>query len=182
MLFVPSKHKEKVNQVLISSQKLLTRYFVGIGFQITGIILLITFGMTIIGVDFRSGLVIGLLAGIFNVIPYLGPIIGTLVGMTVGMATQISPDTNIELFPIMGYMLIVFIIVQVVDNVVFQPFIYSSSVHAHPLEVFLIILLSGSLAGVIGMLLAIPTYTIIRVIAKEFFSNFEIVQKITHRL
>lgn len=180
MLFIPERHKEKIMHVLFSTKKLLTRYFIGIVLQISGIILLITLGMTIIGIEFKNGLVIGLLAGIFNVIPYLGPIIGTTVGMLLGMATQFHQEPN--LFPFMGYMLIVFVCVQVIDNLVFQPFIYSSSVHAHPLEIFLVILIAGSMAGIIGMLLAIPIYTIIRVIAKEFFSNFEIVQKITHKL
>ncbi len=180
MLFIPERYKEKIMHVLFSTKKLLTRYFIGIVLQISGIILLITLGMTIIGVDFKNGLVIGLLAGIFNVIPYLGPIIGTTVGILLGMATQFNQEP--DLFPFIGYMLIVFICVQVIDNLVFQPFIYSSSVHAHPLEIFLVILIAGSMAGIIGMLLAIPIYTIIRVIAKEFFSNFEIVQKITHKL
>lgn len=182
LLFVPSKHEAEVKHILSSTKELLTRYFIGIGLQITGIISLITIGMMVIGVDFRTGLVIGLLAGVFNVIPYVGPIIGTLVGMFLGIVTRLTPDIPPDFLPVIGYMFIVFVCVQIIDNIFFQPFIYSSSVHAHPLEVFLIILIAGSLAGVIGMLLAIPIYTIIRVIAKEFFSHFEIVQKITRKI
>ena len=55
----------------------------------------------------------------------------------------------------------------------------TSSVKAHPLEVFLVILIAGNLAGVGGMILAIPVYTILRVIAKEFFDQFELVRSIT---
>jgi predicted PurR-regulated permease PerM len=181
-LFISSKYEERVAHVLASIKRLLSRYFIGIGLQITGIILLITIGLTIIGINFKLGLVIGLFAGIFNVIPYLGPIIGTAMGMLLGLATHLDLNFNDALLPLLGYMLIVFVCVQLIDNFVFQPFIYSSSVNAHPLEIFLIIMIGGSLGGVIGMLLAIPIYTIIRVIAKEFFSNFKIVQKITQRL
>ena len=74
---------------------------------------------------------------------------------------------------------VVFLVVQLIDNFVFQPMIYSSSVKAHPLEIFLVILMASSIAGVPGMILAIPTYTILRVVAKEFFNQFPIVQNIT---
>jgi predicted PurR-regulated permease PerM len=79
-------------------------------------------------------------------------------------------------------MTIVFLSVQVIDNVLFQPLIYSSSVKAHPLEIFLVIMAAGSMAGIIGMILAIPVYTIIRVIAAEFFENMKLVKKLTKNL
>ena len=84
--------------------------------------------------------------------------------------------------PLLGFMTLVFALVQVIDNVLFQPLIYSSSVKAHPLEIFLVILAAGSMAGIVGMILAIPVYTILRVVAKEFFDNLKIVKKITENL
>jgi predicted PurR-regulated permease PerM len=65
---------------------------------------------------------------------------------------------------------------------VLQPWIYSTSVKAHPLEIFIVILVAGSIGGPIGMILAIPGYTVFRIIAKQFLSKFEIVQKLTERL
>ena len=53
---------------------------------------------------------------------------------------------------------------------------------AHPLEVFLVILIAGNVAGITGMLLAIPSYTVLRVLAKEFFSEFALVQKLTQNI
>jgi predicted PurR-regulated permease PerM len=70
-------------------------------------------------------------------------------------------------------------VANLIDNIVLQPWIYSSSVKAHPLEIFLVILIAGSVAGVIGMMLAIPAYTVIRIIAKQFLKNSRIVQKLT---
>mgnify|MGYP003295806886 CR=1 FL=1 len=68
---------------------------------------------------------------------------------------------------------------QLVDNFFFQPFIYSNSVKAHPLEIFLVLLMAGHMAGVAGMLVAIPSYTVIRVIAKQFFGNIKPVKALT---
>lgn len=182
MLMVPTKYEEKTEHILRSIKKLLTRYFIGIIIQISGIITLVSTGLTIVGVDFSDALVIGLVVGLFNIIPYLGPVIGATLGLILGMATNLDLAFYAELLPLLGYMLIVFILVQVVDNVVFQPFIYSSSVNAHPLEIFLVIMCAGSLFGITGMILAIPSYTIIRVIAKEFFNNLKVVKKLTEKI
>ncbi len=182
LLLVPDKYLEKAEHILMSVKKLLTRYFIGIIVQISGIITLVSIGLTIVGVDFSDALVIGLVVGLFNIIPYLGPVIGAILGLVLGLATNIDLAFYSELLPLLGYMSIVFIIVQVIDNVVFQPFIYSSSVNAHPLEIFLVIIIAGSLFGITGMILAIPSYTILRVIAKEFFTNLKLVKKLTEKI
>ena len=67
-------------------------------------------------------------------------------------------------------------------GILFQPLIYSSSVNAHPLEIFLVIMIAGSLAGIPGMIIAIPLYTVIRVFAKEFFNKFKVVKKLTKKI
>ncbi|HAF27583.1 MAG TPA: AI-2E family transporter [Bacteroidales bacterium] len=182
LLFVPDKYLEKTEHILKSIKKLLTRYFVGIIVQVSGIITLVSIGLTIVGIDFSDALVIGLVVGLFNIIPYLGPLIGASLGLMLGLATNLDLPFYSELLPLLGYMSIVFIVVQVVDNVVFQPFIYSSSVNAHPLEIFLVIMCSGSLFGITGMILAIPSYTILRVVAKEFFNNLKLVKKLTEKI
>ncbi|MFC2150932.1 AI-2E family transporter [Bacteroidota bacterium] len=182
LLFVPDKFVEKTEHILQSIKKLLTRYFIGIIVQISGIITLVSIGLIIVGIDFSDALVIGLVVGLFNIIPYLGPVIGAILGLVLGLATNLDLPFYSELLPLLGFMSIVFVIVQVIDNVVFQPFIYSSSVNAHPLEIFLVIMCAGSLFGITGMILAIPTYTILRVIAKEFFNNLKVVKKLTEKI
>jgi hypothetical protein len=79
-------------------------------------------------------------------------------------------------------MILVEAITHLIDNVVFQPVIFSNSVRAHPLEIFVVILAAGFAEGIPGMILGIPTYTVIRVFAREFFYNFKAVQKITSGL
>jgi len=179
---VPEKKVEAFRHALESTKHLLRRYFVGILLQMTGILTLVTTGMTITGVGFRHGLVIGLLAAVLNIIPYLGPWIGAFLGILLGMATNLDMDFATQLLPLIGYMILVFGITQLTDNLVFQPVIFGTSVYAHPIEIFIVIMMAGSLAGIVGMILAIPTYTVIRVFAKEFFNNFRVVQKLTEKI
>lgn len=181
VLMVNEKYENPVRHALKSIRHLLTRYFIGIGGQLTEIFILATAGMSIVGLSFKQSLLIGLTAGIMNIVPYLGPLIGSCLGILMGVAFH--ADAPVEtLFPMMIYMIIVFVVIHLIDNLLYQPFVFSSSVNAHPLEIFLVILMAGSLAGVTGMILAIPVYTIIRVFAKEFFNNLRLVQKLTKKI
>ncbi len=182
LLLVPTKHELAVRHVLISTKNLLMRYFIGIGGQITGIIILISTGLFIVGIDLRTSLVIALFAGIMNVIPYIGPLIGMIFGITLGLISKALVMTPEQFLPLVLSILAVFLIVHLIDNIVFQPLIFSSSVKAHPLEIFLVLLIAGHLAGITGMLLAIPGYTVIRVIAKQFLNNFKVVKKLTEKI
>ncbi|MGQ8337628.1 AI-2E family transporter [Sunxiuqinia sp. A32] len=182
LVLIPSDYEEKVSKILSSIYNLLRRYFIGLVFEVTMVGILVTLGLTIVGIGFSHAVVIGLFCGLFNVIPYLGPWMGATVGLLIGIAINLNFDFMSHTLPILGFMLLVFVIVQVIDNILFQPLIYSSSVKAHPMEIFLVIMAAGSVAGILGMILAIPSYTIIRVIAKEFFDNLKIVRKLTENL
>lgn len=182
LLIVPTELEEKVSHILDSIAYLLRRYFTGIILEVFMVMLLDTIGLNLIGLDFNHAVMIGLICGTFNVIPYLGPWMGSILGLLLGTALNINADFMSHTLPLLGLMTAVFISVQIIDNILFQPLIYSSSVKAHPLEIFLVILAAGSLAGVLGMFLAIPAYTIVRVIAKEFFDNMKLVRKLTEKL
>jgi predicted PurR-regulated permease PerM len=182
LMWVPDKYTDNVTRALQSIQKLLTRYFIGIIIQSTCILILITLGMTFVGIDFQQALVMGVILGILNVIPYVGPWLGLFIAVIMGVASHINMDFNAVVIPLVTYMIIVEAITHTIDNVVFQPVIFSSSVKAHPLEIFIVVLASGFAAGIPGMILGIPTYTVIRVFAREFFYNFKAVQKITSGL
>ncbi len=182
LLLVPTEMEEKVGKILDSISYLLRRYFLGIVLEMILVGSLYTLGLTIIGIGFNHAVIIGLFCGLFNIIPYVGPWIGVTIGLLIGMALHVHMDFMTYTLPLMGWMALAFLSVKVLDDVLFQPLIYSSSVKAHPLEIFLVILAAGSLGGIIGMVLAIPVYTILRVIAKEFFDNLKIVKKITQDL
>ncbi|MFC2120521.1 AI-2E family transporter [Bacteroidota bacterium] len=182
LLLVPSGKEKKVHNTLLSIKHLLKRYFIGIGGQITGIFILLTIGLTICGVGFHRALVIALFAGIMNVIPYVGPLIGAFFGIMIGIVSHLDMDFYTEILPLISYMALTFMIVQLIDNLLFQPLIFSKSVNAHPLEIFLVIMIAGSFAGIPGMIVAIPAYTVLRVIAKEFFNQFKVVKKLTEKI
>lgn len=182
LMWVPDRYTANVNRALFSIKTLLTRYFIGIVIQSTCIMILITIGMTIAGIDFQQALVMGLILGVLNVIPYAGPWIGLFIAIIMGVASHITQDFNTVVIPLVTYMIIVEAITHLIDNVVFQPIIFSNSVRAHPLEIFIVVLASGFAAGIPGMILGIPAYTVLRVFAREFFYNFKAVQKITSGL
>ncbi len=182
MLLVPTRYEEKFQHFLNSTKTLLTRYFAGILLQITGITIFNTVGLLILGLNFQLAAVIGLITGVMNVIPYVGPIIGALLGLFIGSVNYLDLDFYTGILPLIGKMTLIFAITQIIDNILFQPVIYGTSVKAHPLEIFLVLLIAGSLAGIVGMVLAIPTYTVVRVFAREFFDQFKIVKRITEKI
>jgi len=182
MVIVPDQYESRIRNVLHSIKTLLIRYFIGIIIQSTIVLINITIGMTIVGFPFQQALVMGLLIGVFNVIPYVGPWLGGSITVLMGMATAVTTAGYPAIWLLIVYMIIVIACTQAIDNNLIQPLIYSRSVNAHPIEIFLVILAVGSFAGVGGMIIAVPAYTALRVFAREFFNNFGPVRKITSGL
>lgn len=182
LMWIPDKYVENVTRALNSIKGLLTRYLIGIVIQSTCIMILIDLGMTIAGIEFQQALVMGLIIGILNIIPYVGPWLGFFIALIMGVASHITMDFSTVVIPLVFNMVLVLAITQLIDNVIFQPVIFSNSVRAHPLEIFVVVLATGFAAGIPGMLLGIPAYTVLRVFAREFFYGFKAVQKITSSL
>ena len=180
MAATPEEYQSEVKHVLLESKYLLTRYFVGLCIDLTLVISLITLGMWILG--FKNALMIGFFAGIMNIVPYVGPLIGGSLGIVLGLSSDLGMDFSTQMVPLIFEMVGVFVVVNFLDAMIFQPTIYSNSVRAHPLEVFLVIMMAGSIAGVPGMMLAIPSYTVLRIIAKEFFNKFYLVKSLTKNI
>jgi predicted PurR-regulated permease PerM len=130
----------------------------------------------------ENAVVIAFLCALLNLIPYVGPIIGGLLMAVLTMTSNVGADFSSVILPKTGYVMIGFIIGQLVDNFFSQPFIFSNSVKSHPLEIFLIIIIGGLLFGVTGMIIAVPGYTAIKVILKEFFADNKIVKSLTKNL
>lgn len=174
---VPNKHEEHVKNALESITRLLGRYFGGILIQVTLITLFVSISLGILGV--KNALLIGFFAAIINVIPYLGPLIGAVFAVFITISSNLDLDFYSEMAPLLIKVVVVFAGMQMLDNFFLQPYIFSNSVLAHPLEIFIIILIGAKLNGISGMILAIPVYTILRVIASVFLSEYKIVQKLT---
>ena len=182
LAMVPDKYEEKTKSVLVSVRNLISRYLIGIILQSLCMMVLYITGLYIVGVNFNLAVLIGIIAGLLNVIPYIGPWIGAVIAFVLITVGNIQYDFYDITIPLLIKMIVVVASAQIIDNIVFQPIIFGKSVKAHPIEIFLIILIAGSLYGILGMMLAIPTYTVIRVIAKEFFYQYKFVQKITQNI
>ncbi len=176
----PDKYMNQVQNILRNALKLLTRYFVGLLIQITAVTLLLSAGLWIIGIE--NAFLIGFLGGLINLIPYIGPLIGATIGLLITASTNMTALVPVELKPILLKVGLVFLLVQLLDNLVLQPVIFSKSANAHPLEIFIVISIAGTIAGITGMILAIPAYSFVRIVAREFFFEFKAVNRLTRNL
>ena len=179
MALVPTRYEEKATRILNTLPGLIKNYLHGILFEMLSVSALITIGLLICGQNFGLSLMIGLLCGFLNIIPYIGPWIGAAIGIIFIGAANVNTDFFTNTMPQIYGLLIVVVVVRLIDDFVFQPFYYSRSVKAHPLEIFIVIIVAGTLYGIVGMMLAIPVYTVLRVVAKEFLSEYKIVRKLT---
>ena len=177
---VPLNYEERTMHAVDEISKLLIRYFTGILIQITIITILASLLLTVFGI--KNALLIAFFAAMMNVIPYLGPIIGAAFGAIITISSNLNVSFYNELLPQLTKVFVVFGIVQLVDNFVLQPNIFSKSVKAHPLEIFLIVLVGAKVGGILGMVLAIPLYTAFRVIGKVFLSEFKVIQRLTKNI
>lgn len=175
--FLPKRREQQIRNTIDDISRLLTRYFSGILLQMTIITTFVWIGLSILGV--KNAILIGFFAGLINVIPYLGPLIGAAFAVFITISSNLDLDFYSQMLPLISKVIAVFALLQMLDNFILQPFIFSNSVLAHPLEIFIIILAGAQIGGVLGMILAIPTYTVFRVIARSFLSEFRVVQKIT---
>ena len=179
IIIFPEKYEQKVRNILYSSKKLLSRYFVGLTAEILALSAMVSAGLMIIGVD--GAVPIGFFAGLMNVIPYVGYAIAIVLGLILGVTGVLSTGAFTAITPIVIKILAVFIIANMIDNSLLQPFFFGKSVKASPVEIFLVIVASGFIGGVLGMIVAVPAYTLLRIVAREFFSEFRIVRELTNK-
>lgn len=180
LMFVPENKEKGVINSLEKINNLLSRYFVGLLLQL--LVLFTIYSITLLIVGIKSAIVIAFLCALFNVIPYIGPIIGAVIMVVLTMTSNLGSDFSTVILPKAGYVLIGLIIGQLIDNFFSQPIIFSSRVKSKPLEIFLVIIIAGLLFGVVGMIVAVPGYTAIKVILKEFLSDNKIVKNLTQNL
>lgn len=180
LLFIPEKHHTATRKVVDESKSLLIRYYIGVILEVIGVMTIITLSLKIFGI--KNALLIGFFGGLMNIIPYLGPLIGGAIGISLGIISTLAGGSYSDILPLILKLLGTFIVANFIDNNILIPVIYSRSVKSHPLEIFLIIIIGGGIAGIVGMLFAVPVYTLLRVIAREFFQQFRVVQKITETM
>jgi predicted PurR-regulated permease PerM len=177
---LPDEHEEQILNSVTKINELLSRYFIGLLLQLFVIFVLYLIVLLIFGVN--NALIIAFLCAILNIIPYIGPLISSVIAAILTMLSHLGGDFQTDTLPSTIYVLIGFFVVQLIDNNVSQPIIFSKSVNSHPLEIFLAILIGGFIMGITGMIIAVPLLTIIKVILKEFLPNNNIVQIFTKNI
>lgn len=180
LAIIPKGTENRFSDSIEKIKDLLSRYFLGLMLQIT--ILFILYTITLLIFDITNAVVIAFLCALFNIIPYVGPLIGAFLMIVLSMTSNLGQDFQSVILPTTIYVMIGYLIAQLVDNFFSQPFIFSKSVKSHPLEIFLIIIIGGLLIGPMGMIIAVPAYTAIKVIMKEFLSDNKIVKSLTKDL
>lgn len=178
---VPDKHEKPALEAIDNIGHLLSRYFGGLIIEMTGVAVINFIGLMFIAkLGFNASIGIAFITGLLNIIPYVGPlmggVIGTILGTTLKICTPLGMDVHLGIFILV--LIAIFCFTQLIDNIVFQPLIYSSSIKANPLEIFIVLLLAGTIGGMVGMLVAIPSYTVIRVIAGTFFRDIKAIRKL----
>ena len=173
MTLIPTRNETRFSKSLETINDLLSRYF-------TILFVLYTIILLIFGID--NAVVIAFLCALLNLIPYVGPMIGAVIMFILSMTSNIGQDFQAEILPTTIYVMIGYFIAQLVDNFASQPIIFSKTTKSHPLEIFLTIIIGGLLFGVVGMITAVPLYTALKVILKEFLSENKIVKSLTKDL
>jgi len=179
---IPDKDVLNVTEIMSDIKNLLTRYFLGLVLQV--IIMFSLYFVILLSFGIHDAFVISFICALFCLIPYFGPWVAMFIIMSLSMSSMFEEGLNIntQIIPNLTWILVFFVIAQVIDNVFNQPLIYAKTVKSHPLEIFIIMLISGILFGILGVVFAVPAYTVLRVILKKFFSNYKIVQSITKNL
>lgn len=180
---VPDKHEKNAADAISDIGHLLSRYFIGVLLEITGVALINFIGLWLIArLGVNAALGIAFITGLLNVIPYIGPLMGGALGTLLGLilkyssATPLGLDVNFWAFS--AILIAIFCFTQLVDNFLYQPIIYSTSIKAKPLEIFIVLLVVGHMAGPMAMIVAIPCYTVLRVIAFRFFRQYKAIRRL----
>lgn len=180
---VPDKHETETAKAIADIGHLLSRYFSGVMIEVLGVALINFLGLLLIArLGFNAAIGIAFLTGILNVIPYVGPLAGGVIGTTLGLIIKYSSvapiglDVSFLAFTVI--LIAIFCFTQLVDNFLYQPLIYSTSIKAKPLEIFIVLLIAGHLGGPLAMIVAIPSYTVVRVIAFRFFRRFKAIRRL----
>lgn len=180
---VPDRHEKTTEKAISDIGHLLSRYFIGVIVEIIGVALVNFLGLYFVArLGFHASIGIAVMTGILNVIPYVGPFIGIALGTVLGLLlkytsmTPIGLDVNFWVFT--AILIAVLYFTQLVDNFLYQPLIYSTSIKAKPLEIFIVLLIVGTIGGPLAMIVAIPCYTVVRVIAFRFFGHIKAIRRL----
>ncbi len=178
--FAPKEYEDNAREAVSDTTTLLSRYFSGLLLQMIFVVFFLTTVFLVLGV--KNSLLIAIFAALINIVPYLGPILGSIFAIFITISSNLELDFYSQTVPLLIKVAITFGVMQFINDWIIQPVIFSNRVLAHPLEIFLVTLAGAKVGGIGGMILAIPAYTVFRVVGRAFFNEFKIIRKMTNSL
>lgn len=180
---VPDKYEKTTEKAIDDIEHLLSRYFIGVIIEVIGVALINFIGLWLVArLGINAALGIAFMTGIFNVIPYVGPLLGgalgTILGLTIKYSSAVPVGLDISFLGFTAVLIAIFCFTQLIDNFLYQPLIYSTSIKSKPLEIFIVLLIVGNIGGPLAMIIAIPIYTVFRVIAFRFFGHKKAIKRL----
>jgi len=152
---IPTRFVETTLSLVSEIDEILGRYIRGQLVESMFVAAMSTIGLLIIGVDYAF--LIGILAGLGNLIPYLGPVVGALPAIVVAFAKFHAMGPVLQV-------LLVFALVQIIDNNIVQPLVFSRGVQLNAVIVIFVLMAGAQVGGVLGMFLAVPVACIVKVV------------------
>lgn len=180
LAITPTKSETAVHEILRTSKIMLSKYFSALFLDMLIVGTVAGTSLSLMGID--NALIIGFTAGLLNVVPYIGSVITMMVAVFLGVSGCIAHNEYELISTVITKIFFTLLSINLIDGFIVQPFIFSSSVKAHPLEIFIVTLMGAVIGGITGMIVALPAYTILRIIAKQFLSQFKLFQQLTNKL
>lgn len=180
LMFTPSTQEDAVHDILRTSKKMLSKYFTALFVDMLIVGICAGTLMWILGIE--NALIIGFTAGLLNIVPYIGSVITMIVAVFLGVSGCIAHEEYALIGGTITKIFLGLLSINLIDGFLVQPFMFSNSVKAHPLEIFIVTLMAATIGGIAGMIVALPVYTILRIVAKEFLSHYKFFQKLTAKI
>jgi len=160
--FVPTDWRGVVSELLTRTHQQLSFDIRGQLLVAFSVAIMFWIGFGIIGLEF--GLVLAIVAGVLNLIPYLGSILASIPALIIGLVD--SPLMFI-------YVVMVIAVEQFLEGRVVQPLVLGNQLHIHPVTIIFILLIAGRLFGLVGIILAVPGYAVIKIVVSMTFNYFQ---------
>lgn len=149
--FIPDHYEERLSDIIRSIDKRLGHYIRGqlIVCFIVGLVTFIVFYI----LNIKYALLLAIIVGLTNIIPYFGPIIGAIPAVLITLTDSLK---------LVVFVLITIFVVQLLESNLLQPYIVGKSINIHPIAIIFALLLGAQISGVWGMILAVPTLAIVK--------------------
>ena len=166
-VFFSDKYSDNLNSISLKIESLLSNYCLGMLIKTVVMTIVLYVCFLIFGI--KGALLLAFIGGITNIVPYLGPILGTIICSVFALLNCVELGLYNEMIPMILKIVVIFIGANVIDNWLLQPYIFSQSIKAHPVEIFLVTIIAGKIGGMAGMVLGIPIYTIVRIVVTSLY-------------